>query len=113
MKLFCETAASDILPALRALLTKELTQTYALTQVEISKKLGITQPAISQYKRELRGHRVKTLASNEKIMDEIKKLSADISLGKIHSDEIQKRLCFICRKIMEEKIFTAKQELGH
>jgi len=49
MKPFCEIIVAKILPAMRAIITKELMQTYGFNQTEVAQKLGITQPAISQY----------------------------------------------------------------
>ena len=102
MKPFCEVIVSDVLPAMRAVLANELSKTYGLSQVQISKKLGITQPAISQYRRELRGQRAKIILSNEKIMNFIKKLAHDLALSEMDSKELHKQFCLICKKIREE-----------
>ena len=104
MKPFCEIIVSDVLPAMRAVLANEMSKTYGLSQVQISKKLGITQPAISQYIRELRGQRAKVILSNEKMMDLIKKLAHDIAVDKtdMGSKTLHKKFCLICRNIREE-----------
>jgi len=39
----------NILPALRALLVKELISNYSKTQMEVAKILGITQASINYY----------------------------------------------------------------
>lgn len=54
----CETVNKHVLPIFRALVAKELLCNYKLTQVEVAKKLGTTQAAISQYlnsKRAIKG----------------------------------------------------------
>lgn len=102
MKPFCEIIVSDVLPAVRAVLTNELSRTYGLSQTQISKKLGITQSAISQYRRELRGQRAKIILSNEKIVDLVKQLSHDIALGEMDSKALHKSFCTICKRIREE-----------
>lgn len=102
MKPFCEVIVSDVLPTVRAVLANEMAKTYGLSQTQISRKLGITQPAISQYRRELRGQRAKALLSNEKIMDLVKKLSHDIALGDMDSKAMHENFCIICKKIREE-----------
>ena len=61
MKLYCEVVVGEILPALRALITYDLIQNSGMTQAQIAKKLGLTQPAISQYGKYLRGEKVKEL----------------------------------------------------
>lgn len=110
MKPFCEIIVADILPALRALIAKELTDTYDLSQTEVSKKLGITQPAISQYKSELRGYRVKLLKSNKNTMKFIKELAKQIASGEIKSFDIHRKLCEICMVIRKEKIICNMHE---
>ena len=113
MKPFCEVIVAKILPAMRAIITKELMQTYKLNQTEVAKKLGITQPAISQYNRELRGYRVKLLQSNKKIMNEIKKLTDDIASGSTKSKKIPEKFCEICLKIRKEKIICQLHETNY
>jgi len=113
MKPFCEIIVAKILPAMRAIITKELMQTYGFNQTEVALKLGITQPAISQYNRELRGYRVKLLQSNSKIMNEIKKLTAEIASGNTKSKKIPEKFCEICEKIRREKIICKLHEINY
>jgi len=104
MKPFCEIVVSSILPAVRVLITKELVQTYGLSQTKAASILGITQPAISQYSKELRGLRVQPLQTNKKVMNAIKKVSAEIASGNVKSVQLHEKFCEICEKIRKEKI---------
>lgn len=110
MKPFCEIIVADVLPALRALIAKELIRTYGFSQTEVSEKLGITQPAISHYKRELRGYRVKLLQSNKKIMKLIKTLSQQIASGEVKSVNAHERFCEMCLMIRREKTICRAHE---
>jgi len=102
MKPFCEIIVSDVLPALRALITAELSKTYGLTQVQISRKLGITQPAVSQYRSELRGNNVRVISSNEKVMALVRKLAGEIALSGPDATRVHKSICAICKRMREE-----------
>jgi len=102
MKPFCELIVANVLPGIRALITKDLIQ-QGFSQQDISKKLGITQPAISQYKRELRGSRVKLLQSNKEVMSLINSLSKDIARG-MKPKDIHLKMCEICLKVRRQKI---------
>jgi predicted transcriptional regulator len=54
----CESIGKYVLPVFRSLVAKELISVYHLTQVEVAKKLKMTQAAVSQYinsKRALKG----------------------------------------------------------
>ena len=57
MKPLCEVTAK-VIPALRAMIVKELTDSYGMTQTEVAERLGITQAAISQYLRNIRGRQI-------------------------------------------------------
>jgi len=45
----CEVFVKRLLPALRALLAKELIEGHGLTQLEVSRILGVSQPLINYY----------------------------------------------------------------
>jgi hypothetical protein len=103
MKPFCEVVVATILPALRAALAKELAQTHGLSQPQIARKLGITQPAVSQYKRDLRG-RTDILQSNRHVMVYVKKLAAKIASGHVSPWGIQESFCEICEGVRKDII---------
>jgi uncharacterized protein len=102
MKPFCEIIVADVMPAVRSIITAELSKTYDLSQVQISKKLGVTQPAVSQYMRALRGQKVKALMANEKVMAMVSKLARDIATGDVEPKFMHRSLCAICKTIREE-----------
>ncbi len=104
MKPFCEIVVSDFLPSVRAIIANDLSNKYDLTQTQISEKLGITQPAISQYKRELRGHKVRAISSNNAVSNLISELSKDIAMGDVDCKFIHKKVCEICRTARKEKL---------
>lgn len=107
MKTFCEVVVSNFLPAMRALVSKELINNYGLNQSEVAKKMGMTQPAISYYLHELRGTKVKVLQKNEKVMDLVKKTSADIAAGKENIVNMHD----ICKKLRDENILSDRERL--
>ena len=107
MKTFCEIVVSDFLPSMRALVTKELINTYGMTQTEVAKKMGMTQPAISYYLRDVRGMKMKVLNKNERLMDLVKKVSADIASGKNNVVDMHE----ICKRLQDEKILTDREKL--
>ena len=57
MPLRCEAIGKYVLPLFRCLVAKELINNYDLTQVEVAKKLGTTQAAISQYVNSKRAYK--------------------------------------------------------
>ena len=110
MKLYCEVVVQDVLPAVRSLITRELIQRYKMNQIEISKKLGITQPAVSLYKKEMRGARIKKLATNKELMAIVKNFTREIVSKNISSPEIQHKFLEISHKIVDKKLASLEDE---
>lgn len=104
MKPFCEVVVADVLPVIRAIITKELMDTHGLNQVETARKLGVTQPAISQYRSKLRGRGARMLLTNKKIVILIKNLAKKIATGEMKPQRMHEELCNICKNIRKEKI---------
>ena len=109
MRILCEVVVSEILPTLRSLITQELVQSHKLSQVQVSKMLGITQPAVSQYKRGIRGSHVKKILSNKKIMNEIKKFSNEIATKKFSPIDVHVGICRLSEKLIQAKIFSNEE----
>jgi uncharacterized protein len=105
MKILCEVVVSDIMPTLRALVTGDLMRTYGFNQVEVSGMLGITQPAVSQYRRGLRGSNARKIESNKPIMALVRKLTSDIATKKISPMEIHTEMCKISELVVKGKLF--------
>jgi len=97
MKLFCEVVA-DLLPSLRALVAEELMHEYKLSQKEIARRLFVTQPAVSQYLRKLRGADRNML--NGTASQEVKALCTQIYNNEIAEEELLKRFFDICNSII-------------
>ncbi len=100
MKPFCEVMVKNIFPAIRALIAKELMENLHHTQNETANLMCITQPAISQYSRELRGKKVVILNSNEKVSAMIKESAK--TLAKQNERKNTGIMCNICREIRKE-----------
>lgn len=99
MRPYCEEVTSSILPAIRSSLTRELINIYKFTQKETADLLDITQPAVSQYMKETRGFRAKKLQKDKEVMKMIDILAKDIANERLNPDEIQERVCKICRNV--------------
>lgn len=106
MRFYCEIVVGEVLPALRALITNELMKNYNLTQQQVANKLGLTQPAISQYMKYLRGENGKKLQKNKKLMTIVKKFSKDIAGGKISSENTMQKILEISHLIVHKKIIN-------
>lgn len=97
MKPFCETMVQKIFPTVRALIAKELTDVLNNTQREAAALMGVTQPAISQYRKELRGKKAAILEGDKRIQDAIK--GAARILIETKNPYEAAIMCNVCREI--------------
>ena len=99
MKTQSELVVNDILPSLRAAVSKELIDNYSMNQSEVAEKLGVSQPAVSQYLRRIRG--AKRLLDNQKVDAEVKSLCTRIYAGEVGEQRLHSELWNICRVAMD------------
>ena len=96
MKLKVE-AIADIVPSVRAEIARELVYNHKLNQQEISALLGVSQPAVSQYIRQLRGSRYQ----EEFVKKEIQAICHKLLKG--IKNELEDDIYNICKMIIENK----------
>lgn len=95
MKPFCETFVKEILPVLRALLAKKLIEIYGLSQKQVAARLETTQPAISQYKRGLRG-KGNLLVNHPEVDEMINNIAKAVASGELSAEQVSQEFCSIC-----------------
>lgn len=104
MKFTCEEISKEFLPTARAILVKDLVERHNLNQVEVADRLGITQPAVSQYLKLLRGtSRTKALLKKGDFMKSLMKLSDDIAARKVRGIQITEMYCKLCKMYWKRK----------
>jgi len=72
-----------------------------MKQKQISEVLDITQPAVSQYISDKRGHGIKF---ENDVQDMIKDFASDLVEGKATQMDIIPKMCEICKKIKAEEV---------
>ncbi len=105
-EVFCKTTINEIMPAIRAAIAIRMLE-RGFTQKEISEKLGITQPAISQYKQKLRGgllEKVRGSKAMEKYIDSLIKEITEDGL------DVNTRLCSICGKARMNRVVEVDRD---
>jgi predicted transcriptional regulator len=102
MKPVCEVMVMEVLPGIRAMVARKLVEKHGLSQKKAAEKLGTTQPAISQYKREVRGSRFRSLESSPRVIEMIDSIAARTASGKLEPDGITAEFCEICGFMKKE-----------
>ncbi len=105
-ELFCSKVILEIFPSARSIIAEKLMK-KGMKQREISKLLGITQPAISQYKNKLRGVITQKMKENPKFMDYLNEIADEIYNNNL---DINLKTCEICSlsrsyEVVKEKDF--------
>jgi hypothetical protein len=97
MKCPCEIIVWNVLPSIRAALVEELVKS-GISQKEVSKMLGITPAAVSQYVSKKRGHKIDL---KDDVKDEIKRLARDIIREGIDNPAL--KICKICMMLRADE----------
>jgi predicted transcriptional regulator len=97
MKTLCELMSLEVLPTVRALIARSLVEVHGLSQQQAADRLGTTQPAISQYKRELRGLKTSMIKNDSELVKIIDSMSKRIAAGELDQQEAALEFCEICR----------------
>ncbi len=91
----CEIIVQAIIPAIRSELVRILFNVHGIKQTEIAEKLGITQPAVSQYITGSRGNYPGLFEEHPDIREYIEEMAKDIASGKIDGKNIS--MCGPCQ----------------
>ncbi|HKX21273.1 MAG TPA: helix-turn-helix domain-containing protein [Nitrososphaeraceae archaeon] len=98
MLLPSEIESKLLIPAIRAILSKELVVEKGLKEDEVARMLGITQAAVSNYLRGTRGDNeiISKLTSLSEIMSMIKEISADLSTNRAYTAKTLSKFIALC-----------------
>ncbi|HET8848045.1 MAG TPA: helix-turn-helix domain-containing protein [Nitrososphaeraceae archaeon] len=98
MLLPSEIESKLLIPAVRAILSKELVIEKGLKEEEVARMLGITQAAVSNYPRGTRGDNelISKLTSLSEIMSMIKEIGNDLSTNRAYTAKTLSKFIALC-----------------
>ena len=101
MLLPAEIESRSLIPALRAILSKRLSQKYNIHEDEISKMLGVTQAAISNYIRGIRGDPklIEKLLQEKQVLTMINEISDNLASDKAYTPSSLSKFIGLCNYI--------------
>ena len=101
MLLPAEIESKTLIPALRAILAKTLSEKHSIREDQISKMLGVTQAAVSNYIRGTRGdpELIKKLLAEKQVSEMIYEISDDLSSYKAYSPSSLSKFIGLCNFI--------------
>jgi len=101
MLLPAEIESKTLIPALRAILAKKLAEDHKVREEEISKMLGVTQAAISNYIRGTRGDPalIAKLLSEKQVSNLIDELTENLSSDMAYTPSSLSKFIGLCNYI--------------
>jgi predicted transcriptional regulator len=101
MLLPAEIETKSLIPALRAILAKKLMEVYNMQEEDISKMLGVTQAAISNYIRGTRGNPelITKLLSIKEVSDMINEIASNLSTNMAYTPASLSKFIGLCNYI--------------
>ena len=101
MLLPAEIESKSLIPALRAILAKDLANKYNIREDEISKMLGVTQAAVSNYIRGTRGDPklIEKLLEDKQVAIMLDDISDSLSSDKAYTPSSLSKFIGLCNYI--------------
>ncbi|MEM3143452.1 MAG: transcriptional regulator [Candidatus Nitrosotenuis sp.] len=101
MLLPAEIESKSLIPALRAILAKKLAEEHSIREDEISKMLGVTQAAISNYIRGTRGDPklIEKLMADEQVSQMLNELSKRLASDMAYTPSSLAKFISLCNYI--------------
>jgi len=101
MLLPAEIESKTLIPALRAILSKKLAVDYKIREDEISKMLGVTQAAVSNYIRGTRGdpQLIQKLLSEDQVVKMLNDLSDGLASDRAYTPSSLSKFIGLCNFI--------------
>ena len=101
MLLPAEIESKTLIPALRAILAKTLAEKHEIREDQISKMLGVTQAAVSNYIRGTRGdpELIKKLLAEDQVFEMISEITTDLASDRAYSPSCLSKFIGLCNYI--------------
>jgi len=101
MLLPAEIESRTLIPALRAILSKRLSEKYNIHEDEISKMLGVTQAAVSNYIRGTRGDPklIEKLEGEKQVTEMLTDICENLSSDKAYTPSSLSKFIGLCNYI--------------
>ena len=107
MKPLCEHMINELLPGFRALVAKKLMEDHGFSQTQVAVMLDTTQPAISQYKGDLRGKKTEVFIENPNLLRLLERITKSIAGGEVKPDETGSEFCKVCKFLRENSLVSS------
>lgn len=100
MMMPCEVVVRYYLPAMRCRIADELMNKYGWTQVEVSKRLSVTQAAVSKYSGGKLDGKAKEFSETSEVRNAARKIAKDMAEERKQNSIAE--MCLVCDTLRRE-----------
>jgi len=105
MKPPCMIVTSQVLPAVRVLVAKDLIETHELKPTVVASKMGLTPAAVTQYVSGARGGKlIRALRESERVKRLLDRLVNELLKAQPDRRTAMAAVCELCRVVREERM---------
>jgi len=101
----CLVVVSQILPAMRAIISREMIKRYRLGPGEVAAKMGVTPAAVTQYLKGVRGSdSVNMVSKSRRARKILLELTYELAKEEIDMVIVLRKLCDACNCVRSERL---------
>ena len=97
----CEVGVKTVLPAVKAIMAREIVEKRGLNEQQAAKLLGLSQSAISRYISKERGNLL-TIDTSTEVLTLINQMVTSLITAPDNKSEILKLFCQTCQTVREK-----------
>ncbi|HMK95141.1 MAG TPA: hypothetical protein VK536_07030 [Candidatus Limnocylindrales bacterium] len=102
MILPCEVGVKTILPAVKAIMAREIVANHGLNEQQTAELLGLSQSAVSRYVNKERGNMLFTIENSDEILSLINQMITSLIKEPSNKSEVLRLFCETCKAIREK-----------
>lgn len=107
MTIHCEYMVRYVVPALRMLISKQLSEKYGLNQVQVARMLNVTQPAVSNYMSRRKGSaRIRRYLGNTVVNEYAGNMARKLFEKGLSLKELGEDVCSLCAELRKDGCLT-------
>ena len=98
----CEVGVKTVLPAVKAIMAREIVANHGFNEQQTAELLGLSQSAVSRYVNKERGNMLFTIESSNEILALIDQMVSSLIKEPNNKSEVLKLFCQTCKAIREK-----------
>ncbi|MBO3798242.1 MAG: hypothetical protein QXP19_01290 [Thermoproteota archaeon] len=107
MTIYCEHMVRYVVPALRMLISRQLSEKYSLNQIQVARMLNVTQPSVSNYMGRRKGSvKIRRYLSNSVVNEYAGNMARKLFEKGLSLKELEEDICSLCAELRKGGYLT-------